>query len=791
MLSVTKRNSPQILRIEKKDNALFLFSENTVVKLEPKSASIVWVLCTNRDFFSNKTGLGFEEIPVFTNWTYTDSEEEIILSTEELDLSINKKTASFTYMKKDGSILLKERSRESRILEKFDSYKIVVDDSLKVEKIETADGEKQVIRDAKKVLDKELYHTKLFLDWQEDEALFGMGQAEEGIMNLRNTTKYLHQGNMKIAIPFLLSTKGYGILSGSDSPAIFHDDSFGSFLYTEAVREMDFYFIEGENFDALIKSYRYLTGKAVMLPAWAFGYWQSQERYETQEEILKIANAYRERDLGIDCLVLDWQSWSGSLWGQKTFDEERFPDVKKMTNNLHDMNIAFSLSIWPTMNEYCSNYKEFQDAGLFLPASNIYDAFKKEGRDLYWNQIERGLFSKGVDSWWCDSSEPITPEWSHAQRSDPSLSYLEYVQEGSKYMPAEHSNAFGLVHAQGIYEGQRGTGSQKRVVNLTRSGYTGQQRYGVILWSGDISGTWDVFKKQIPEGLNLCASGLPYWTLDIGGFFVKRGQQWFWDGDYDDGIDDLGYQELYTRWFQYASFLPVFRGHGTDVRREMWMFGNEGAAFYDALLKANRRRYELMPYIYSLAGDVWKNDGTMLRMLAFDFANDKKALQIKDQFMLGKALMVCPVTEPMYYTAGSKLITGIKKERTVYLPSGADWYDFITNKKYTGGQTICVPVDISDIPVFVKAGSILPVSRPSDCVKNALEGDYEIRVYPGKDSVFELYEDARDGYSYENGEYALTEMVWDDTAQKLDVKDPVGEYVPPVRIFSIMVIRGE
>lgn len=776
MLEVQKRPRRTITGVSRVGDALLLYSSNGIIRLEPKSACIIRISYTLRDQFSNeeKPGVIFKDS--FAEWDFTEDEDEIKLNTISLSLVINKETASIQYYDSSGKLLLKERSYESKCLDEFDSYKIIDSDHVTLEQVKTPDGVKQVVREASKAFDKKLYRSRLYLDWQEDEALYGLGQHEEGNLNLRGKTVYLHQANMKIAIPFLLSSLGYGILMDTYSPMIFNDNQFGSYLYTEADIEMDFYFIYGGNMDGVVAGYRYLTGKATMLPKWAFGYIQSQERYETAEELIDTVKEHRRRNVGLDCIVLDWCSWEGSLWGQKTMDKTRFPDPSLMMREIHDNNANLLVSIWPNMSHECDNYNEFKDNNLLLPASNVYNAYKEEGRKLYWKQANEGLFCHDIDGWWCDSSEPFTPEWNHNGKPEQSTMYHEFYETSSKHIPAQLCNSYGLYHAKAMYDGQRELTDEKRVINLTRSGYTGQQRYGAILWSGDISANWTTFKKQIAAGLNLCASGIPYWTLDIGAFFVKKGTQWFWDGDYDEGTDDLGYRELYTRWYQYGSFLPIFRSHGTDCRREIWNYGEPGDMFYDALHKANRLRYQLMPYIYSLVGRVWKDDYTMHRMLAFDFPDDRIARETADQFMLGDSLMVCPVISPMYYDKASIPIENAAKIRNVYLPKGTGWYDFWTNEYYEGGQVITADAHIDTIPIYVKAASILPMTEFMNYVDELADAPVELRVYRGGDCTFELYEDEGNSYRYEEGEYAISKIGWDDKNEKLTIGEPTGAF---------------
>lgn len=793
MLVAYKRPDNRITGVDRIQDVLILHSDHGIIKLEPKSSQIIRVVYTLKDSFSDQEKPGVIYKDVYGDWNYDETEYEIRFHTSMLILHINKTTASIKYFDRNGKLLLKERDYESKNLEEFDSFKTVVDENSKIERVITPDGIKEVVKDAAKVFDQKLYKTRLYLEWQEEEALYGLGQQEEGHLNLRGTTAFLHQANKKIAIPFLVSSLGYGILVDTYSPMIFNDTNYGSYLYTEADYEMDFYFINGSNMDGVIHGYRYLTGKAVMLPKWAFGFVQSQERYETAKELNDVVKEYRTRNIGLDCIVLDWCSWEGEQWGQKTFDKVRFADPTAMMEELHENHANLMVSIWPNMSNDCDNYKEFAEHKYLLQASSIYDPYKEEGRMLYWKQAMEGLFRHGIDAWWCDSSEPFTPEWNHLGLPEPITMYQEFYDTCSQYIPAQLTNSYGLYHARTIYEGQREVTSEKRVINLTRNGYTGQQRYGAILWSGDISANWITMKRQIAAGLNLCVSGIPYWTLDIGAFFIKRGVQWFWDGEYEKGYDDLGYRELFTRWFQYGCFLPIFRSHGTDFRRELKYFGDPGELFYDALLKVNHLRYQLMPYIYSTAARVWKDDYTMLRMLAFDFAEDAKARVIEDQFLFGGSLMVCPVTAPMYYEKDSVPIEGSTKTKKVYLPKGNGWYDFWTNQYYEGGQTIIAECPIDIIPLYVKAGSILPMTQFMKYVDEIPDAPIEVRIYAGKDTEFELYEDEGNSYRYEEGVYAITKFEWSEMDQKLIINEPIGSYPGMIkdREYKLQVIKHD
>ena len=764
MLYAVSPPGTKILKVERRGDGLWLSSEFGIHRLSPKNARCIRVSFTREEDFSVNPRPGVLEREDYKDWDFEVTDEEIVLRTEEITLKINRNTASYRWFDKNGKLLLQETEKDSRSLEKFDVLKTI---SAKTEKVLTADGEKEVVKESSSEVAGHCWHSRLNLKFQDKEELYGLGQHEEGFGSLRGNMVYLHQANKKIALPMLVSSIGYGILTDTYSPMIFSDTPYGSYIYSEAVPEMEYYFMYGGDMRGVIAQYRFLTGKAAMLPRWAFGYIQSQERYENQDEIEHTVKEYRERGIGLDCIVLDWCSWEDGKWGQKTLDDSRFPEPKKMIDRLHEDHVKFMISIWANTNEDTDNYAELEEAGLLLQGCSVYDAFSAEGRAMYWEQAKRGLYTYGVDAWWCDNSEPFNPEWIHNELTEPAKMYEEYCRYVRNHMPVEKSNAYGFYHAMGIYEGQRAENDGKRVVNLTRSAYTGQQRFGAVLWSGDVSATWDTLKRQIAAGLNFCASGMPYWTTDIGAFFVKRGAPWYWRGDFDRCFDDLGYRELFTRWYQWAVFLPVFRGHGTDCRRELWHCANDDVPFYDVIIKMNRMRYELMPYIYSAAANCWIKDGTIMLPLAFDYPDDTIANKITDQYMFGDSLMVCPVTEPMYYLPGSKKMEA-EKTRKVYLPKGG-WYDYYTNVYYKGGKYITVDAPIDKIPLFVREGSVIPVSKSAGSTEE-LSGEIKLRVYAGHDAVYYLYEDAFDGYGYERGEYRITRIRWHEREHKIDVE---------------------
>ncbi len=712
--------------------------------------------------FDPRQGEDINTLPPEKNCEVIQGQNEILIRTPDIQIKINEETAAVSYMDINGRYLLTERAVCPRQLEKITLYKVADNNSAIVEEIATADGIKKKIKAADKEEYGSAYKTRTYFEFAEDEMLLGFGQGENGEWNLRGSTYYIHQANRKIAIPMVVSTNKYGILLSTKSPALFSEKNGVSFVQTEADYYLDYYFIPGTVITDVIKGFRKLTGRASMLPKWAYGYIQSKERYKTQEEMLEVAKEFRRRKIGIDCLVLDWLSWEDGKWGQKSFDKNRFPAPKEMTDELHRMGIHFMMSIWPNMSPNTEDNAEFKAAKLLLPGTDIYNAFDEKARNLYFSQVERNLLPSEADAFWCDSSEPITPEWEHHIEPEDGEKYCEFKTDAGNIMPLEMANSYGLYHAMTIWDGLRRIRPDKRVVNLTRSGWAGSQKYGTILWSGDVSASWDCLRKQVRAGLQMAASGMPYWTLDAGAFFVKRGFQWYWNGDYD-GINE-DYKKLYTRWLEFAAFLPIFRSHGTDVSREPWAFGDAGDKYYEAIVSAIRGRYRLFPYIYSVGAMACIRDDMIIRPLFFDYPEEENICEISDQYMFGPSLMVCPVL-----SEDDKL--------SIYLPAGNDWYDYYTGDFYEGGRTIDYKCPIDRIAVFAKAGSIIPVTEPLDSTEYYNGQTIGVRVFPGKDAYFDLYDDDGESNGYERGEYSISRIIWDDKTgeiicdnEKLNIK---------------------
>jgi alpha-D-xyloside xylohydrolase len=774
-----------------RDDGAIIETSQGVLSLTRYSDNAIRVRYTLTQDFSTEESLMVQRFPdASTRLEMSETADAIIFSTPKLAIRINRQTGAFTYLDSSGQILTKEPDRGGKTLAPIEVVKSVFDDAVEAHIRKDADGVHAYTPSVKQVVDRQAFHTKLEFEWMAGEALYGLGSHEEGMMNLRGQHQYLYQQNMKVVAPVLLSTRGYGLLLDSYSLMTFHDDAFGSYIWTDVDDELDYYFIYGPEFDQIVQCIRQLTGQVPMLPRWAFGYIQSKERYVSQTELIEVVKEYRKRGLPLDCIVQDWKSWPPDLWGQKTLDPERFPDPKRMVAELHGLNTRLMISIWPNMNPGGDNWREMREQGCLLGNQSTYNAFEEKARELYWKQANEGLFAHGIDAWWCDCTEPFQADWRGVVKPEPEERLCINTEEAKRYVDPEYINAYSIMHSQGIYEGQRKVTSSKRVVNLTRSGYIGQQRYSTITWSGDVSATWDTLRRQIADGLNFCATGLPYWTVDIGAFFVKNDPTlWFWNGDFDLGVEDMGYRELYVRWLQYGAFLPMFRAHGTDTPREIWRFGNPGDPMYEALVKFLRLRYRLMPYIYSLAGLTTHSDYTMMRALPFDFRADPATYDIADQFMFGPAFLVNPVTKPMYYAAGSTALDGVSKTRPVYLPVGADWYDFWTGERYTGGQTICVDAPLDILPLFVRGGSIVPIGPDITYADEQPDARLDLRIYPGQNGSFTLYDDEGDNYNYEQGHFSMIRLSWDEATRHFTLHDRQGSYagMPDLREFRIVI----
>ena len=554
-------------------------------------------------------------------------------------------------------------------------------------------------------------------------------------------------------------------------------------IYSEAADQINYYFIAGDNMDDVISGYRTITGKAPVMPKWAMGFWQSRERYTSQEELLNVVREFRKRDIPIDNIVQDWQYWPIDKWGSHDFDADRFPDPEGMINTLHDsLNTKIMISVWPKYYIGTDNYKFMNSKGWLYTRnvekeqkdwigyiSTFYDAYNEEAREEFWNQINEKLFSKGIDAWWLDATEPDIS-------SNLPMDERKALMNPTALGPAtKYFNAYALVNAMGIYEGQREESPDQRVFILTRSAYAGLQRYSAANWSGDIAARWHDFEAQIPCGLNFCMSGIPWWTMDIGGFAVEGRY-------YNPSPEALKeWREMMTRWFQYGTFCPVFRSHGQYPYREIFNIAPETHPAYQTMLSFDKLRYRLMPYIYSLAGHTWLNDYTIMRGLVMDFTDDSNVYDIKDQYMFGPSLLVNPVYK---YKARS---------RPVYLPGNTGWYDLFTGEYLTGEQTVEANAPLNRIPLFVREGSIIPFG-PEITYASEKPGDpMTLFIYTGSDGNFTLYEDEGVNYNYEKGAYSLIPVSWNEVSQTLTIGKRLGEFegMPQERIINVIIVSDK
>ncbi len=692
------------------------------------------------------------------------------------------------WRREDGSLLLQEGKKE---FIKIPVMKYTTGGEKPViDRVKTVDGERNFIRNLKQTEDHQAFQGRLYFNFRKEERIRGFGQGEEGISDYRHHVQYLYQHNMRIPMPMFLSDQGYGIFFDCTCLMTFNDTENGSYLFFDTLPELDYYFVRGDSIDEIIAGFRYLTGDAAMLPKWAYGYVQSKEQYYTAKELTEVAEHYRNLGIPLDCVVQDWNTWEEGKWGNKILDPVRYGDMEQCAKRLQELHVHSMVSVWPNMNSGTENYEEFLRSGKLLNDLATYDAFDEEAREIYWKQVKEGLFDRGFDSFWCDSTEPFSgPDWGGEIKREPWKRFELVGEEHKKYLPPEKANAYALMHAKGIFENMRKCTKKKRVLNLTRSGFASGQKYAAMLWSGDTCASYETLKKQIAEGLNMSLSGYPYWTLDIGGFFTvgkewkNRGcgmssdptPKWFWQGAYDEGIKDKGYQELYVRWLQLGVFLPMFRSHGTDTPREIWNFGKEGNPVYDAIASAIRLRYRLMPYIYSMAGAVRLQSFTIMRDLLFDFPEDPKISEYPEEFMFGKNLLVCPVTEPMYYEAGNRSIIR-EKTQVCYLPEGCSWWDFYDGSVYEGGQLVRVEAGLDRIPLFIKNGSILPMREGLHYAAEENGQPLELHICSGGDGSFLYYDDAGDDYTYEDGDYETVLFQWIDRERKLLIGKRKGSF---------------
>jgi len=574
-----------------------------------------------------------------------------------------------------------------------------------------------------------------------DEGFYGLGQHQSGMFNYRGSTVELGQNNTDVAIPLLLSSKGYALMWNTAS-LTYVDNRFPLELNLDSLagHSIDYYFIYGPELDSIIHEYRSLTGHTPLLPKWAYGFFQSKDRYVSQDEVLGIADRYRKEHIPLDAIVQDWYWWKTE--GDPIFNSN-FTDVPGELNRLHDEHIHTMLSVWGIFDTKAQNYRQLDAQHFLVPNAHVYDATNPEARDFYWNNLAGKLFSQGWDAFWLDSAEP-EEYWPHM---GDAILQNKQIAIGNG---AEYTNIFPFMHTTGIQQHWKATTDRKRVFLLTRSAFLGQQRVGATVWSGDVYGSYWGLRHQVAAGLNFALSGYPYWTTDIGGYWPPH----------DKPLDDPKYQELYARWFEYGVFCPIFRTHGHRPENEIWSYDK----IEPILISYDKLRYRLMPYIYSLGSRVTKEDYTIQRPLVMDWRTDPKVRDVGDQFMFGPSILVSPVLEAN------------ATHRTLYLPDSPAWYDFWTGASQKGGREIEADAPLDRMPLYVRAGSILPLGPEIEYADEKPEGPIELRIYAGADANFELYQDAGDSYDYEKGARSVIPLHWSQATRTLTIGDRVGRY---------------
>ena len=563
----------------------------------------------------------------------------------------------------------------------------------------------------------------------------------------------LQNENMEIALPLVHSPRGYALFWDRYSATRFSDGPEGMRFSSEEAEDGSYFLIAGEDADAVVAGIRDLTGQAPMNPLWTFGYHQSRERYGSQEELVGVVRKYRELEVPLDGIVQDWQYWGvgNAVWNAVKFDNPAYPDPERMMEDIHAMHAHGLISVWLSVGPETQIYKEMEQIGALLPLETfppgngvrVYDAFDPRARDLYWSHMEKDIFDLGMDGWWLDATEP--------EHKDPKDADFEHVTAAGRFRVMR--NAFPLYTCGGVYDHQRAATADKRVFILTRSASVGLQRYGAHCWSGDLKSTWRSLQDQIPEALHFSLCGMPYWNADIGGFFSA--------GVYPEGYEDPAFHRLYIRWMQLATFTGMMRSHGTNTPREIYRFGAPGDPDFEALRKCIRLRYLLLPYLYGTAWQVSSAGASLMRALWMDWPSDPRLRDLSDEFLLGRSLLVAPVLEE-------------GTERMVYLPEGV-WTDFWTGSPVTAGSfRVEAPMDA--IPLYVRAGSVLPVGPEVQYASEKPWDALQIRIYPGADGSFLLYEDEGDGYGYEQGKRSEIRFSWDDAASRLTISAREGAF---------------
>ena len=709
------------------------------------SPDIVRVVKTPVGVTASDTSLVVVRTPEKVNLKKTVSDGRTILSSDVLSVEVDNTSGGIDFYDASGRHLLKDKDYGTNFTPMWDGQR-----------------------------DNHRVHQSFLLD--RDEPIFGIGQVGDGKWDRRGTSYHMQNENMYTYSPMFVSpTKGYGVYWDNYSISDFRDNP-QDLSFDGIGDKSDYYFIYGGDPKGVVAGMRWLTGDAPMLPLWAYGFIQSRERYTSQAEITGVFKKFRDLKVPLDVIIQDWRYWpqingTDSLWNCHSFDPERYPDPAAMGRDIHKMNGRLLIVTWPGFGAASDIYKRMDEKGHIInfytfpheSGAKPYDAYSAEARDMFWESVDKGVYSVvNNDGWWLDSTEPDHINVKDGDFESPTVAGAFQTVK----------NAYSLMQNKGIYEHQRAKSDRKRVLTLTRSGFVGQQRYGANTWSGDVDSRWDVLRDQIPAALNYAAMGIPYWNSDIGGFW---GGRWNESG----GFSNPEWQELYTRWMQFGTFCAMMRSHGTGIAREIFLWGDRGTPVFDAQERMIRLRYRLLPYNYSTAWQVTSDADGFIRPLYMDFTADRQAVATGNEYMYGRSLLVAPVTS---YQA---------RDWDVYLPEGASWWNFWTNAQVDGGRTVRTDAPFDQIPLYVKAGSILPWGPDVQYTSEKPWDELEIRVYPGADGTFTLYEDSGDSYDYENGLYSTIDMRWDDSARTLTIADRNGKFPGMLkkRKFKVVLMK--
>ncbi|MCQ2973400.1 MAG: DUF5110 domain-containing protein [Bacteroidales bacterium] len=716
----------------------------------------------------------------------TISNEFETYSSNVLNVVVNKKTGNVEFTSKNEKLLSEKEFNFTPILNGTDKGDFKISQSFNLDK---------------------------------DEFVYGLGTIQNGKLERNNTETLIEQSNLEDFQNVIQSIKGYGIFWDNYSRGYYTEKDGIMTISGEVATCIDYYFMYGKTPDGVNACMRTLSGSVPMFPRWTFGYWQSKERYKTQFETVEVVEKYRELNVPLDGIIQDWQYWGNNyLWNAMDFLSENFPNGQQMIDQVHNLDAHLMISIWASFGPMTQQFKELEKDNLLFtfdtwPQSGIshiwppvmdypsgvkvYNPFQQKAKDIYWKYLKK-MHDMGVDAWWMDSTDP---DCFYPKDED-----YEFQTGFGSFRKMR--NAFPLSTVSGIYYNQRKVNENKRVFIMTRSSFAGQQRMGSNMWSGDVASSWDMLRKQIPAGLNFTLTGNPNFNTDIGGFF---------SGSYNvlgpaSGAKNPQFQELYVRWMQYGLFCPVFRSHGADTPREIYQFGQKGEPIYDAIEYTINLRYKLLPYIYSLAWQVTSNNASYMMPLFAYYKNDKNTWNINNEFMFGNTILVAPIVNPQYteeqiikideMTGWNKQENNNKvkqypqvdftssKTAKKYLPKGDNWYYFWNDELFTGGQDVTVTTNINQTPIFVKAGSIIPFAKPAKCTSAQNTDTLDIKIYPGKDAEFVLYEDEGDNYNYEKGDFSTIKFKWNDKSQKLTIEKRVGNFkgMSIKRVFNVSIV---